>query len=121
LGGLIPLSDASRRPVRLPVVTAFIIALNVGTFGTRPGRVSCYLLSFLLPDEPSSEVQANLKRLSKQVLPSMAACLSPQIQTAVRRITQGLAWSGSTLLHQRGSALSDLLELHFKATKFLRA
>jgi membrane associated rhomboid family serine protease len=32
LGGLIPLSDASRRPVRLPVVTAFIIALNVFVF-----------------------------------------------------------------------------------------
>jgi membrane associated rhomboid family serine protease len=32
LGGLIPLSDASRRPVRLPVVTAFIIAVNVIVF-----------------------------------------------------------------------------------------
>ena len=32
MGGLIPLSDASRRPVRLPVVTAFIIALNVFVF-----------------------------------------------------------------------------------------
>jgi membrane associated rhomboid family serine protease len=32
LGGLIPLSDASRRPVRLPVVTAFIIAVNVFVF-----------------------------------------------------------------------------------------
>jgi membrane associated rhomboid family serine protease len=32
LGGLIPLSDASRRPVRLPVVTAFIIAVNVLVF-----------------------------------------------------------------------------------------
>ena len=30
--GLIPLSDASRRPVRLPVVTAFIIAVNVFVF-----------------------------------------------------------------------------------------
>ncbi|HZP64226.1 MAG TPA: rhomboid family intramembrane serine protease [Terriglobales bacterium] len=32
MGGLIPLSDASRRPVRLPVVTSFIIALNVFVF-----------------------------------------------------------------------------------------
>jgi len=32
LGGLIPLSDASRRPVRLPVVTAFIIVVNVFVF-----------------------------------------------------------------------------------------
>ena len=32
MGGLIPLSDASRRPVRMPVVTAFIIAVNVFVF-----------------------------------------------------------------------------------------
>jgi len=32
LGGLIPLSDASRRPVRLPVVTACIIVVNVLVF-----------------------------------------------------------------------------------------
>ncbi len=32
MGGLIPLSDASRRPARLPVVTAFIIAVNVFVF-----------------------------------------------------------------------------------------
>jgi len=32
LGGLIPLSDASRRPVRLPVVTAIIIVVNVFVF-----------------------------------------------------------------------------------------
>ena len=32
MGGLIPLSDASRRPVRLPVVTAFIILVNVFVF-----------------------------------------------------------------------------------------
>ena len=32
VGGLIPLSDASRRPTRLPVVTAFIIAVNVLVF-----------------------------------------------------------------------------------------
>jgi membrane associated rhomboid family serine protease len=29
---LIPLSDASRRPVRLPVVTAFIVVVNVFVF-----------------------------------------------------------------------------------------
>jgi hypothetical protein len=71
----------------------------VGTFGTRPEMVSCYLLSLLLPDEPSSEVQANLKRLSKRVLPSMAVCESRQIQTVVRPIKRGLAWGRSTLLH----------------------
>ena len=32
MGGLIPLSDASRRPARLAVVTAFIIAVNVFVF-----------------------------------------------------------------------------------------
>ena len=32
MGGLIPLSDTSRRPVRLPVVTAFIIVVNVFVF-----------------------------------------------------------------------------------------
>ncbi len=32
MGGLIPLSDASRRPVRMPVVTGFIIAVNLAVF-----------------------------------------------------------------------------------------
>ncbi len=32
MGGLIPLSDASRRPVRMPVVTGCIIAANVAVF-----------------------------------------------------------------------------------------
>ena len=32
MGGLIPLGDASRRPVRMPVVTAFIIVVNVFVF-----------------------------------------------------------------------------------------
>jgi membrane associated rhomboid family serine protease len=32
MGGLIPLSDASRRPVRMPVVTALIILVNVLVF-----------------------------------------------------------------------------------------
>lgn len=33
MGGLIPLSDATRRPVRIPVVTALIIVVNVIAFG----------------------------------------------------------------------------------------
>ena len=36
-------------------------------------------------------------------------------------IKRGLAWSRSTLFHQRGSALADSLKLNFKATKLLRA
>ena len=32
MGGLIPLADASRRPVRFPIVTAFIILVNVVVF-----------------------------------------------------------------------------------------
>ena len=32
MGGLIPLSDVSRRPTRVPVVTAFIILVNVVVF-----------------------------------------------------------------------------------------
>jgi membrane associated rhomboid family serine protease len=32
MGGLIPLSDASRRPVRMPVATGCIIAVNVAVF-----------------------------------------------------------------------------------------
>jgi rhomboid family protein len=32
MGGLIPLSDASRRPARMPVVTGFLIAVNVVVF-----------------------------------------------------------------------------------------
>ncbi len=33
MGGLIPLTDASRRPVRVPVITALIILVNVVVFG----------------------------------------------------------------------------------------
>ncbi len=33
MGGLIPLSDATRRPVRMPVVTGLIIVVNVIVFG----------------------------------------------------------------------------------------
>jgi membrane associated rhomboid family serine protease len=33
MGGLIPLTDASRRPVRIPIVTALIILINAIVFG----------------------------------------------------------------------------------------
>ena len=33
MGGLVPLSDASRRPVRIPVVTAVLILINAIVFG----------------------------------------------------------------------------------------
>jgi rhomboid family protein len=33
MGGLIPLSDASRRPVRIPLITGLIILVNVIVFG----------------------------------------------------------------------------------------
>src|SRR6266481_5069855 len=36
-------------------------------------------------------------------------------------IKRGLAWSRSTLLHQRSGALAELLKRHFQRTKFLRA
>jgi membrane associated rhomboid family serine protease len=32
MGGLIPLSDASRRPARIPVVTIFIVLVNALVF-----------------------------------------------------------------------------------------
>jgi hypothetical protein len=32
MGGLVPLSDASRRPARIPVVTVFIILVNAFVF-----------------------------------------------------------------------------------------
>ncbi|HEY1966192.1 MAG TPA: rhomboid family intramembrane serine protease [Acidobacteriaceae bacterium] len=32
MGGFIPLGDASRRPVRMPVITALIILINIGIF-----------------------------------------------------------------------------------------
>jgi membrane associated rhomboid family serine protease len=33
MGGLVPLTDASRRPVRIPVVTAVLILVNAIVFG----------------------------------------------------------------------------------------
>src|SRR5450432_4437560 len=32
MGGLIPLRDASRRPLRMPIITGFIISVNVIVF-----------------------------------------------------------------------------------------
>jgi membrane associated rhomboid family serine protease len=32
MGGFIPLSDASRRPVRMPVITVLIVLINIGIF-----------------------------------------------------------------------------------------
>jgi rhomboid family protein len=46
LGGLIPLSDASRRPVRLPVVTAFIIVANVFVFLLELMRGDAFVLTW---------------------------------------------------------------------------
>jgi membrane associated rhomboid family serine protease len=46
LGGLIPLSDASRRPVRLPVVTAFIIVANVVVFLLELMRGDAFVLQW---------------------------------------------------------------------------
>jgi len=36
MGGLIPLTDASRRPVRIPVITGLIIVVNAIAFGLEP-------------------------------------------------------------------------------------
>ena len=33
MGGLVPLSDASRRPVRVPIVTALLVLINAIVFG----------------------------------------------------------------------------------------
>jgi membrane associated rhomboid family serine protease len=46
LGGLIPLSDASRRPVRLPVVTSFIIVANVFVFLLELMRGDAFVLQW---------------------------------------------------------------------------
>jgi membrane associated rhomboid family serine protease len=46
LGGLIPLSDASRRPVRLQVVTAFIIVANVFVFLLELMRGDAFVLQW---------------------------------------------------------------------------
>jgi membrane associated rhomboid family serine protease len=46
LGGLIPLSDASRRPVRLPVVTASIIVVNIFVFLLELMRGDAFVLQW---------------------------------------------------------------------------
>jgi membrane associated rhomboid family serine protease len=46
LGGLVPLSDASRRPARVPVVTAFIIVINVCVFILELSRGDAFVLQW---------------------------------------------------------------------------
>jgi membrane associated rhomboid family serine protease len=46
MGGLIPLSDASRRPVHLPVVTACIILTNFIAFGLELSRGDAFVLEW---------------------------------------------------------------------------
>jgi membrane associated rhomboid family serine protease len=59
LGGLIPLSDASRRPARLPVVTAFIIVVNVFVFLLELVRGDAFVLQW-------SAIPAQIRLRSKQ-------------------------------------------------------
>ena len=44
MGGLIPLSDASRRPARIPIVTAFIIIINVFVFLLELSRGDAFVI-----------------------------------------------------------------------------
>ena len=46
MGGLLPLSDASRRPVRMPVCTAFIIILNIFVFLLELTRGDAFVLQW---------------------------------------------------------------------------
>jgi len=46
MGGLIPLTDASRRPVHLPVVTACIILTNFIAFGLELSRGDAFVLEW---------------------------------------------------------------------------
>jgi membrane associated rhomboid family serine protease len=46
MGGLIPLSDASRRPVRIPAVTAFIVLVNVLVFLLELGRGEAFVMTW---------------------------------------------------------------------------
>ena len=46
MGGLIPLSDASRRPVRTPLVTAFIVIVNVLVFLLELTRGEAFVASW---------------------------------------------------------------------------
>ena len=46
MGGLIPLSDASRRPLRMPVVTGCIIAVNVVVFLLELSRGDAFVMQW---------------------------------------------------------------------------
>ena len=48
MGGLIPLTDASRRPVNFPVVTACIILANFVAFGLELSRGDAFVLKWSL-------------------------------------------------------------------------
>ena len=55
MGGLIPLSDASRRPVRMPVVTGCIIAVNVVVFLLELARGDAFVMQWsAIPAEITS-------------------------------------------------------------------
>jgi len=55
MGGLIPLSDASRRPARVPVVTGLIIAANVCVFVMELLRGDAFVMEWAaIPDQISS-------------------------------------------------------------------
>lgn len=46
MGGLIPLSDASRRPVRTPIITGFIVAVNVLVFLLELARGDAFVMAW---------------------------------------------------------------------------
>ena len=55
MGGLIPLTDASRRPVRTPLCTAFIILVNVMVFLLELTRGETFVLQWAaIPAQVSS-------------------------------------------------------------------
>jgi len=52
MGGLIPLKDASRRPVQTPVVTIFIIIVNVCVFILELMRGDAFVMQWsAIPDQ----------------------------------------------------------------------
>ena len=46
MGGLVPLSDASRRPAQIPVVTGFIIVINICVFILELSRGDAFVLQW---------------------------------------------------------------------------
>jgi rhomboid family protein len=55
MGGMIPLSDATRRPVNMPVVTAFIIVVNVFVFVLEVMRGEAFVTQWAaIPDQIAS-------------------------------------------------------------------